>query len=408
MKRALPYIVGVLLLLLLVAVLWGDKKEKFDHRITLNKKDKIPYGTFVAFNNLSHLFENATVAVNKKEPGYWDYDVLDIDSSRQVLMIVTRNFNAFSSELRELHAFVSKGNDVLISAHNFSYEASEFFHMYTSSSDPGIPVYAFSPALDTLKISLSEAPFDNVKNNFSYPGRRYNADFTRFDTSMSYVLGRSDNRQVNCLKIKAGEGYFILHGAPLAFSNYFLLRENNIEYYNQLLSVLNPEAKAVVWDEFYLHKSVSYSDPTPSPFRVLLNEPSFRMALFTALAGVLIFMLLGLKRTQRIFPAVKPPANDSLDFVKTIGRLYYQKNDNRNIAHKMSGFFVEYVHNRYFLNSDTLNDEYVERLAQKSGSNKTQIQSIVNYVSFAREGNGFSNEQVSEFYNLLEQFYKTS
>lgn len=408
MKRVLPYIVGFLLLLLLIAVLFGGKKDKFDHRITLNKKDKIPYGTFVAYNGLSHLFKNASIAVNKKEPGYWDYDILDSDSAGQVLMIVTRNFNAFSSELRELHEFVSKGNDVLIAAHNFSYEAAEFFHMHASSSDLGLPVYEFSPVLDTLEIALSTAPFNKDRNSFRYPGRRYNANFTRFDSTMSYILGRTKNEKVNCLKIKAGEGHFILHGAPLAFSNYFLLHQENMDYYNQLLSVLNPEATAVVWDEFYLYKTVSYRDAEASPFRILLNEPSFRMALYTALAGALIFILLGLKRNQRIFPAITPPANDSLDFVKTIGRLYYQKNDNRNIAQKMSGFFIEHVHHRYFLNSDHLDDHYVERLSQKSGVSKQQIQSIINYVSFAREGNDFTNEQVGELYNLLEQFYKTN
>ncbi len=408
MKRALPYIAGVLLLLLLAALLLGDKKEKFDHRITLNKKDKIPYGTFVAYNNLPYIFKKATCTTNKKEPGYWDYDVLDTDSSGQVLMIVTRNFNAFSSELRELHSFVSRGNDVFISAHSFSYEAASFFHLQAYSTDIGLPVYDFSPQLDTLEISLSAMPFNEGKNSFRYPGRRYNADFIKFDSTMSYVLGRARNDRVNCLKIKAGDGHFILHGAPLAFSNYFLLHQDNMEYYNQLLSVLNSEARSVAWDEYFLHKTVSYRDPTPSPFRVLLNQPSFRMALYTALAGALIFVLLGLKRNQRIFAAVPPPANDSLDFVKTIGRLYYQKNDNSNIARKMAGFFIEHVHNRYFLNSDNLDEDYVDRLSGKSGGNKQHIQSIVNYISFAREGNDFTNEQVSDFYNLLEQFYKTT
>lgn len=408
MKRALPYIVGVLLLLLLAALLLGDKKDKFDHRITLNKKDKIPYGTFVAYNSLPHIFKHATPNINKKEPGYWDDGVLDADGSGQVLMIITRNFNAFSSELRELYHFVSKGNDVFISAYNFSYEAASFFHLQAYSTDIGIPVYDFSPLLDTLEISLSATPFDRGKNNFRYPGRRYNADFLKFDSTMSYVLGRSKNNLVNCIKIKAGEGYFILHGAPLAFSNYFLLHQDNMEYYNQLLSALNPEARSVTWDEYYLHKAVSYEKTKPSPFRVLLNEPSFKMALYTALAGVLIFILLGLKRNQRIFKPVPAPANDSLDFIKTIGRLYYQKNDNRNIARKMAGFFIEHVHNRYFLNSDDLDENYVERLSGKSGSNRQHIQSIVDYISFAREGNDFTNEQVGEFYNLLEQFYKTT
>ncbi len=409
LKKALPYIVGGILLLLLMAVLLGDKKDKFDHRITLNKKDKIPYGTYVAYRYLQHIFEDADIKVNKKEPVYWDYDVLDYEGEKQVLLIITKDFNAYSSELRALHNFVSKGNDVLISAHTFSYEASDFFHLNVGISDGGLPVYDFSPSLDTLQLNLSESPFNKGKNVFTYPGRRYNSYFADFDTTMSYVLGRGGKGdRVTCLKIKAGTGHFIIHSAPLAFSNYFLLHKDNIGYYNQLLSVLNPEATAVVWDEYFLHKTTSYRDTEPSPLRVLLNQPSFRMALYAALAGVIIFLLLGLKRNQRIFPVVKPPANDSLDFVKTIGRLYYQKGDNRNIAQKMTGFFVEHVHNRYFMSSDNADKDYVEKLSRKSGSNEAHVQSIVNYIHYIREGNPVTNEQVAEFYNLLEQFYKTT
>ncbi|MBX3241450.1 MAG: DUF4350 domain-containing protein [Chitinophagaceae bacterium] len=408
MKKVLPYIAGALLLLLLLALLFGDRKDKFDHRITLNKKDKIPYGTYVAYNNLQHLFPEADIRVNKKEPGYWDYEVMDYDTTRQVLMIVTRNFNAFSSELTELFNFVSKGNDVFISAYNFSYEASDFFHIKTYSTDIGLPLYDFSSVYDTLELSLADVPFSSGKNNFKYPGRRYNSYFTSFDTSMSYVLGRGADNKVNCIKLRAGAGYFILHGAPLAFSNYFLLHKENMDYYNQLLSVLNPEARAVVWDEYYLHKTTSYSAPSPSPLRVLLSQPAFKMALYIALAGVLVYMLLGLKRNQRIFPAIKPPANDSLDFVKTVGRLYYQKGDNRNIAQKMTHFFVEHVHNRYHLTSGDLDEDFVERLSQRSGSPRENVQLIVDYIIFIREGNTLTNQQVGEFYNLLDSYYKTT
>ncbi len=408
MKKAIPYIAGVLLLLLLAALLLGDKKQQFDHRITLNKKDKIPYGSFVAYNNLQHIFPKANITTNKREPGYWDYGTLDPDSTGQVLVIVTRNFNAFSSELRELHRFVSNGNDVLVSAYNFSYEAAEFFHFQVHTTDIGIPVYDFSPAVDTLKLTLSDPPFSRGNNEFQYPGRRYNSDFQRFDSTMSYVLGRTGGNRANCLKIQAGEGNFLLHGAPLAFSNYFLLHQDNMAYYNQLMSALNPEATAVVWDEYYLYKTTSYRDPNPSPFRVLLEQPSFKMALYTALAGTLLFILLGLKRNQRVFRQVGVPANDSMDFVKTIGRLYYQKNDNANIARKMAGFFIEHVHNRYFLHADSLDETYTEQLSRKSGAEKQLIQSIVDYLVMTREGNQFTNEQTAAFYGLLEQFYTTT
>ncbi|MGN6495053.1 MAG: hypothetical protein ACTHLE_23905 [Agriterribacter sp.] len=409
MKKALPYIAGLILLFLLGALIWGGKKDQFDHRVTLNRKDKIPYGTYVAYNNLGYIFPQASLKINKKEPGFWEDDVVKYDSSsRQAMFIITKEFNATNQELTELFHFVNKGNDVLISAYDFSLDARHFFHMSLSYADAGYQLFESVPALDTLRLSLPSAPYSAGPNNFTYPGRKFYSYFDGFDTSMSYVMSRSADSAIVCLRLRAGGGSFFIHTAPLAFSNYFLLHKQNIGYYNQFLSAMNREATNVIWDEYFAHKPAYDQSKDSSPLRVLLAQKSFKAALWAALAGILLFMLLGLKRRQRMIPVVKPPANDSLDFVKTIGRLYFQKKDNRNLAQKMGAYFTEYVYSHYHMTTGEMDNDFVVRLSQKSGCDERTLQTIADYIRFVQQNTALHDQQLAEFYTALNKFYKTS
>ena len=59
MKKYQSYIIAVLLTGAIIALfVTGDnkKEKKPDERITLRKQDKIPYGTYVAYQGLQHLF----------------------------------------------------------------------------------------------------------------------------------------------------------------------------------------------------------------------------------------------------------------------------------------------------------------------------------------------------------------
>ena len=72
-------------------------------------------------------------------------------------------------------------------------------------------------------------------------------------------------------------------------------------------------------------------------------------ALLTAIFALLLYVVLEMRRKQRTIPVMTKPKNDSLEFVKTIGRLYHDKGDHKNLCRKMSAYFLEHVRNRYKL-----------------------------------------------------------
>lgn len=406
MKRILPYLLPVLLLLLAVALLVTGHKKSFDHRVTLNRKDKIPYGTFVTYQNLHHIFPQAAISINKKAPGYWDEDVLNYDSGKQVLIIICKDFNSSKDELQELFHFAEKGNDVFISSYDWSNTAQRFFYINLHYSDPGLPVFENNSGLDTLHIELIHPPFSKIHSHYSYPGRKLNSWFGGFDSSKAHLLGITGEDKPSFIRMRAGEGNFFIHSAPLALSNYFLLHKENMGYYNQLFSSMNAAAFNVIWDEYYLHKPRSRGQPNSSPLRVLMQQPSFRMALLSIVTGLVVFVLLGMKRKQRIIPVFATPQNDSLDFVKTIGRLYFQQGDHKNLCMKMSAGFTEYVYRQFRLSTTKMDEALILQLALKSGHSENLIRSIADYIRLVQEAPAISDSELASFYNLLEQFYK--
>ncbi|MGZ8516756.1 MAG: hypothetical protein ACXWWD_05370, partial [Chitinophagaceae bacterium] len=117
MKKLSPYILIGLIAAAVIGLFFTSENDnnarRFDGRVTLQKRDKIPYGTFVAFESLKDLFPKASITASKQEPGYWD-SLSNYDPG-QALIIISPNFNASGQEMKKLIRFMEEGNDVFIS-----------------------------------------------------------------------------------------------------------------------------------------------------------------------------------------------------------------------------------------------------------------------------------------------------
>ncbi len=406
MKKYTPYFLALLLVSAVVAlIVTGNNKNsrKLDERITMQKKDKIPYGAYVAFTNLQQLFPTAAVYVSRQEPGYWD-SLSNYDSG-QAYFVITDKFSADKDEVRKLISFVEAGNDVFISARYFSAAADGIFGLTSSSYD--LSFFPEDNKDDSMKISLSNPAFGPAVT-YMYPGKTFYSYFSEVDTMTTDILGYDEKQRSNFIHLRAGKGNFYLHLEPLAFSNYFLLHKNNIDYYEKVLSVINPAVKKIVWDEYYLLRK---QDDRPKKDKknwlsVLFRYPALKAALLTAIGALLVYVLLEMRRKQRFIPVLKKPKNDSLDFVKTIGRLYYDKGDHKNLCRKMAAYFLEHVRNKYQVSTSSLDDDFVKNLQYKSGAGTEEIKRIVTTIQYAENSPAISQQQLAAFHQALESFYK--
>ena len=402
MRRTLPYILLFLMVVLLGSLLIASSRKKgrtLDERITLRVKDKIPYGTYAAFHFLPHIFPQAKVYYDRKSPGNWDS--VFSEKSNQAVILMTKEFDAEEYELHRLVNFVKKGNYAIVIARYLSYDATRFL----KCSDNGN--YFDLESADSLLVNLQQASFRN-SDFFVYPGKKYESYFSTIDTLRTAALGNGSNGAINFIRLKAGKGYLFLHLAPLAFSNYFLLHKNNIEYYKTALSVIPKNISRIAWNDYYLTKPRVNKERDPSWFRVLFKYPSFRWGLLTAIGTMLLFILLEMRRKQRIIPVWEKPKNESLDFVKTIGRLYFDKGDHKNLAKKMSAYFLEHIRTNYKLATHTIDKHFVDTLHYKTGYPLEELKNIIDFISFVETAPAISENQLSNFHKQLESFYQNT
>jgi hypothetical protein len=217
----------------------------------------------------------------------------------------------------------------------------------------------------------------------------------------------------NFIRLKAGAGNLFVHLSPLAFSNYFLLHKQNFEYYEKALSLVSPNIEKVAWDEYYLNKRFydQNRDNRKGWFAVLLgmkNEEGkhpFRAAFWLLIGLLVVFVLMEMRRKQRYIPVITKPRNDSLDFVKTIGRLYYDRGDHKNLCRKMSAYFLEHVRQQYKLPTNDLSEDFIRNLHYKSGAGEDDIREIVTYIKYTEDSPQVNASDLRSFHKKLELFY---
>ncbi|PZR26176.1 MAG: hypothetical protein DI535_15145 [Citrobacter freundii] len=409
MKKNFIYILlAVVVAAMIILVYAGNKTvgKQLNERLSFLKKDKIPYGAFVAYENLDEIFPSAKISSDRHKPGDWE--LLSPFAKRQALIIVSPVFNADEEDMDNLLAFVKNGNDVFVSTMKPSYYAEKFL-----KCDVYYP-YNFGTSWrtredDTLTVSI-DVPEQKKPQTFSYPGKQYDFRFYEYDTTTTSILGYNEDGQPNFIKLSAGKGNFYLHLAPMTFTNYFLLHKDNMKYYDKALSVIAPETRQVVWDEYFLSKGDSSDGDRKGPnwLSMFFRDPALRAAMITAMLALLVYVLMEMRRKQRPIPVINPPKNDSLDFVRTIGRLYHDKGDHKNLCSKMAAYFLEHVRTRYKLSTTELDEDFIKNLSFKTGQSEAEIRSIVESILRQQQAVAVSADELISFHKQLESFYKTA
>lgn len=377
------------LLLVLTACNFGGQK-RLNRRVTLWRKDKIPYGTYIAYENLKYIFPNAKITVHAGPPS-----TLSQGEGKKAYIIVASRMLPDESEMNAIMNFVGEGNHVFISAFQFG---DSLLHTLHIKPDNDSNYYA----RDSLQLSVYN-PVNHDSLSFTYPGNAYDTYVSSLDSRYTTILGRDLKGRPNFVKFGyKGGGALYLQFAPMAFTNFFLLHKNNKAYYDNVLSYLPASVTEVNWDEYFRYDR----EKGFSAFQYILGNRSLRWAFWLLLLLFLLIYLFESKRKQRMIPVISGSRNNSLDFVKTIGRLYYQRRDNHNLALKMVAHFQDHVRTRYNLPASALDDAFLDRLSYKSGFGKERLQDLVTSIKKLQEKTSLTDEELLAFHRKMDEFYK--
>lgn len=176
-----------------------------------------------------------------------------------------------------------------------------------------------------------------------------------------------------------GKGEVIFVSSPLLFTNFGMLEGNTSEYIFRLMSTM---ADVPVYRTEAYMKTDAMQDVQYSPFRELIKRPPLRWALYLLLLGVILLMGTTARRRQRVIPMISPPLNKSLEFVRLIGTLYYQRCSHAELVRKKFTFFSEELQRKCGINVRDVNtdDGEVRFLAEKTGLGEMYIQQTLREI----------------------------
>ncbi|MEO1031304.1 MAG: DUF4350 domain-containing protein [Bacteroidota bacterium] len=393
-KIALYIIVAVIVFMMIAEV---TKPKAINWRDSYSAADKIPLGCYIVFNELETFTDDDILT---SERNIYEY-LKRSDTSTSKTLIFINNYLSFDrEESKTLMDFAEKGNTIFMSGNSFYGNVLDSLNI------------AVERRYGNLYKKASDHKFTNPslqKNNRQFKDVIENSHFSSIDTLNTTVLGTittKDDDDIeetypNFVKVVIGEngGQFILHTNPFAFTNYHLMADKE-DYTATVLSYLPKQQ--IIWDNNYK----SGRKVITSPLRFILQNGALKWAFYMSMFGLILFVIFRGKRTQRIIPVIGKLENATVDFTKTIGELYYQHGDFSNIIEKKIAYFLEFVRRTYYLDTNQLNQNFIEKLSVKSTNTKEDTKALIDYLVFLKSKTYHTEQELIELNKKIEHFTK--
>lgn len=460
MKNNTLYIIFAAIFIALLA--WGIfRTEPTDWGFSYSKYDKKPFGAYILHQTVKDLFPNKPFVEKHKDEikeeihrGEGVVDEVAIEELKEAtnaddfaaqdtnftaaevesdftIHSNTNNYIAPKTEhpqnfiffnqtfsmnnaenVQNLFEKVSEGNEVFIAAEDFSDEIKSRLGFQLLGENTNTLHY------DIYVKNLREpAP---KKVNFTNPKLVKKEGFCLNELATThyfepYSLERAENKPVVLavnemqnpilVKFKYGHGNFILCSTPLAFTNYFLLTKDGEAFVNNALSYL--PVQETVWDEYYKFDNLKDVEEGRSrALRYIQSQPPLNWAMWLMIVTCLIYMVVEMKRRQRIIAEIKPLQNSTLEFTETIGQLYFRSQDHKNVAEKISRTFLDYIRNRYYLRTQEFDKDFFDSLAAKSGVTRDYLVELFDQIKRIRRSAQILEDDLISLSSKVEKFYE--
>ncbi len=368
------------------------RPKPIDWSPSYSNKDKIPFGTQALYELLPDIFGRQLVE-SLRVPIYNHLTESKIPAQSNYIF-VCQNFSIDKNDRVQLLNYVKKGNNAFISAYDFPDTLLKILNVRATLKAPSLRDTA-------LVMNFVNPAFKKPKGYvFSQDdGRNY---FVIKKAENVTVLAQNARNEPIFLKVGYGKGYFYLHNLPLALTNYYALDSVTTDFAFKSLSYL--PIKPTYWDEYL--KQGRFGDNEQSIFRFVMTQPPLQWAYYLILFGLFVFAVFAGKRTQRIIPMVEVPKNTSLEFVQTIGKMYFQQGDHANIAQKKIKHLLLYIRERFGIRTHDLNDEFKEALTQKTGIPRLDIDVLFGEIAHAERSGIITEYALLSLNRRIEDFYQ--
>lgn len=377
--------------------------------ITYSYKDKRPYGGYVAYHWLQQLWDDKKPSViTRSFASAYNKNASMKDGGNIYVILANHNYTS-PGDLRAMKSFVEDGNTLVLGICRPDSALDAIFGFRTAYADGQFLGMLRTQEQDTVTNFLSPLLDQRTFMGGFLHGANY---FTAVDTAVTTILATDHNHKATFITIAQGSGRVLILLDPVALTNYPLLSHNNHRFMENVFGYVPNYVNnnTLYWDEFYKYQTAPRTDADDSNglFALMKRYPPIRWAVWLTLLTVLFYIAFESKRRQRIIPEIPPVANTSVEFVKTMGKLYFEHHNNTNLAGKMAMQLLEYIRNRYSLNTQELDEAFMETLSRKSGYPPEDTRALVYQALQARQGYNFTDEDLHAFYTATHQFYQNN
>lgn len=421
----------------------GERKDKLppvNWQEDYEEANKGPFGTFLTLKLLEEYFPNQDVTIledslatklnQAKSPANYVFvgGKIEMDSLSEIslLKFVEKGNKAFLSSKSPpiglmQQVFEDYCEDFLWRKYEVAVDTNAYFNL----QHPNL-------TLDSILNIVFEENFDTTIYHWHHFSRSFFCDFNE----QLVQLGSLNNNLVNFMKVDYGDGSFYFHTNPILYTNSVLIEKQGFEYAHRSFAHL--QAGEIYWDKGSRVLHVEESDYSGSggnhsgggsgsgnggsssnslepnkktfesegPLQYILSQRSLAWAWYLTLILGLLYLLFRAKRRQRIIPVLEPNRNTSLEFISTIGRMYFVENNHRNLAIDKLKLFLTHVRERYHIPTQNLDNEFIQQVSNKAEVPEDLIKKILKTGSVLKVSGDFSEEMLVKFHQTLDQFYK--
>ncbi len=384
-----------IVLLLIVSYMMPVEKNWTE---SYSQKHNWPYGADVTRDIWTDLFPESEIM--DADLPIWN-TLRDNDfESKQMYVLFDKSLSFDSLDRSSLLNFVNEGNSALLVSDRIDGNLLD-----TLKITKDYNTNEYTSFVNGLQVSTKDQDFfDSRDSNYTFTIRNYDKFFTDIDTVDNEMIGLaygSDSLELTYVKIPFGEGHFYLHNQPLLLTNYYVLSDEGKRYLERMTSYL--PSYDIIWDNNY--KMINEFEKK-SPLNVVLSHSTLKWAYWISLLGLLLLFVFRIKRRQRIIPVVEPPANDSLDFTKTMGNLYFNTAGNKVLAQKKILVLKEYLSRKLYLSDIRFSEDEVMVIVNKTSQSKEEVQKLFKIIQAISTTEKVSDGQLKVFNRMVNRMIR--
>ena len=214
------------------------RPKPIDWRDTYKNSDKIPFGTRALFELLPDVMPRVPI-VSVRLPVYNSLTEMKLPP-RSNYVFICRDFKVDGNDLKQLLAYVQRGNTVFISAYFLPDTLGKVLGFKADEKESAKADSTMRQNFTNQQLRTPGGynfPRDDGRNFLSIKNPRYIT-----------VLGRNARKEPVFIRIQYGKGQFFIHNLPIAFTNYHVLDTKTSAYAFKAFSYL--PVLPTYWDEY--------------------------------------------------------------------------------------------------------------------------------------------------------------